>query len=68
MTSRKPQFRLASAWSKAGEGTCIVINLDEIGKHCIAFDIGATPIFDRSVAAAFVFISHGHLDHIGKHL
>jgi hypothetical protein len=28
-------------------------------------DLGATPIFEESIRASTVFISHGHLDHVG---
>ena len=44
----------------------MVVDVNESGNQRIAFDIGSTPIFDDAVAAAFVFISHGHLDHIGR--
>ena len=66
MTSCKPQFRLSAAWSKAGVGTCMVVDVNESGTQRIAFDIGSTPIFDEAISAAFIFISHGHLDHIGR--
>ena len=67
MTSKiKPQFRLTSSWSKAGIGTCMVVDVNELGTQRIVFDIGSTPIFHYAITASFVFISHGHLDHIGK--
>ncbi|KAL7541437.1 hypothetical protein ACHAXR_010934 [Thalassiosira sp. AJA248-18] len=31
----------------------------------IAFDIGATPCFDDAIPAKYVFVSHGHVDHVG---
>lgn len=31
----------------------------------IVFDIGATPCFDDAIYAKYVFISHGHVDHVG---
>ncbi|KAL7471145.1 hypothetical protein ACHAXS_011445 [Conticribra weissflogii] len=31
----------------------------------VAFDIGATPCFDDAIPSKFVFVSHGHVDHIG---
>ena len=31
----------------------------------IAFDMGATPCFDDAIPAKYVFVSHGHVDHIG---
>ncbi|GAB2291166.1 tRNA 3' processing endoribonuclease [Dionaea muscipula] len=44
--------------SIAGQETCVIFpNLN------IAFDIGRCPL--RAVAQDFVFISHGHMDHIG---
>lgn len=66
MVSLKPQFHLSASWSRAGVGTCMVINMNKIGNQRIAFDIGSTPIFDEAISAKYVFISHGHLDHIGK--
>ena len=31
----------------------------------IAIDIGATPCFDDAIPAKYVFVSHGHVDHVG---
>ena len=31
----------------------------------IVFDIGATPCFDDAIYAKYIFISHGHVDHVG---
>jgi len=67
MTSLKPQFSISASWSSAGVGTCIVVDLNEMGNQKIAFDMGSTPIFDHAVKASYVFISHGHLDHIGEY-
>jgi glyoxylase-like metal-dependent hydrolase (beta-lactamase superfamily II) len=83
-----------STWSKAGVGTCIVLELkdppppppppssssleDAILHHHqtptttssragprIVFDVGATPCFDDAIPAKYVFLSHGHIDHVG---
>lgn len=32
----------------------------------IAFDMGSSPIFAEAITASHVFISHAHIDHIGK--
>lgn len=31
----------------------------------LVFDMGATPIFDDAIPAKYVFLTHGHVDHIG---
>jgi hypothetical protein len=31
----------------------------------IALDMGATPCFDDAIPAKYVFLSHGHIDHVG---
>jgi ribonuclease BN (tRNA processing enzyme) len=65
-----------SIWSKAGVGTSIVLELKLSSSSTsllsssattprIVFDIGATPNFDLAIPAKYVFISHGHIDHIG---
>jgi ribonuclease BN (tRNA processing enzyme) len=68
-----------SIWSKAGVGTSIVLELKLSSSSSsltsllsssattprIVFDIGATPNFDLTIPAKYVFISHGHIDHIG---
>ena len=74
-------WRVHSAWSKAGVGTSIVLevrsppptkssaatSLDARKKKMpiIAFDMGSTPVFDAAIPAKHVFLSHGHVDHVG---
>lgn len=69
-------WAVKSAWSKAGVGTNIVLELksadDSANKTktkkrpaCVAFDMGATPCFDDATFAKYVFLSHGHIDHVG---
>jgi len=73
-------WNIQSTWSKAGIGTSIVIELKKLptttSNHTqqpkkskssprIAFDIGCTPCFDDSIPAKYIFISHGHIDHVG---
>lgn len=48
------------AWSISGMETCVVIKSEDV---LVTFDIGAA-IYE-SIKAKDVFISHGHLDHIG---
>ena len=31
----------------------------------VVFDLGATPCFDDAIPAEYVFLSHGHIDHVG---
>jgi hypothetical protein len=69
-------WKILSAWSKAGIGTNVVLELlpqssaHQGGKKTkslprIAFDMGATPCFDDAIPAKYVFLSHGHIDHAG---
>ena len=71
-------WNTVSIWSKAGVGTSIVLELKHHPLSSssassllsstsprIVFDIGATPNFDLAIPAKYVFISHGHIDHIG---
>jgi len=79
-------WTIKSAWSKAGVGTNIVLelidattanaktNTRQFSKEAlstkkkparIAFDMGATPCFDDAIPAKYVFLSHGHVDHVG---
>jgi len=68
-------WTVKSAWSKAGVGTNIVLELKCAPDHaktktkkrpaCVAFDMGATPCFDDAILANYVFLSHGHIDHVG---
>lgn len=66
-------FQVLSAWSKAGIGTSIVLELlpapgNEGHKKSlprIALDMGATPTIDDAIPAKYVFLSHGHVDHVG---
>ncbi|KAH9525426.1 mitochondrial 3'-tRNA processing endonuclease Trz2 [Bulinus truncatus] len=48
------------AWSVSGLESCIVIKSDDI---TLAFDMGIA--LTESTKAANVFITHGHVDHIG---
>ncbi|KAL8574323.1 hypothetical protein ACOMHN_015854 [Nucella lapillus] len=48
------------AWSLSGIETCVVVKADDLK---IAFDMGYS--IPQSVGCANVFISHGHIDHIG---
>lgn len=67
--SSMSSIRLVSCWSKAGVGTSVVLeyNPNNGGKKRprIVLDLGATPIYDESIRANTVLISHSHLDHIG---
>lgn len=70
-------WNIISSWSKAGIGTSIVLELNNKSSssglehrsttrtHRIVFDMGATSAFEEAIPARHVFISHGHLDHIG---
>jgi len=68
-------WTIKSAWSKAGVGTNIVLELKCAPDNaktktkkrpaCVAFDMGATPCFDDAILAKYVFLSHGHIDHVG---
>jgi len=62
-------IRLLSCWSKAGVGTSSVLeyNPGTGGKKRprIVLDLGATPIYEDAIRANTVFITHGHLDHVG---
>ncbi|KAL3776795.1 hypothetical protein HJC23_011924 [Cyclotella cryptica] len=69
-------WKILSAWSKAGIGTNVVLELlplSAVGPGRkkmkslprIAFDMGATPCFDDAIPAKYVFLSHGHIDHVG---
>ena len=72
-------WNIQSTWSKAGIGTSIVLELKKPppttnaqqqqkkskSSPRIAFDIGCTPCFDDSIPAKYIFISHGHIDHVG---
>jgi glyoxylase-like metal-dependent hydrolase (beta-lactamase superfamily II) len=83
-------WRTVSAWSKAGIGTSVVLELKSppssssssssssggdatnpstakstgAGQR-VVFDIGATPSIDDAIPARYVFLSHGHVDHVG---
>ncbi|KAK7499142.1 hypothetical protein BaRGS_00009689 [Batillaria attramentaria] len=48
------------AWSLSGIETCVVVKTDDLR---IAFDMGYS--IPQSISSPSVFISHGHLDHIG---
>lgn len=79
MVMSSSHWNIISSWSKAGIGTSIVLelnnNLRSSGSephnnsstktHRIVFDIGATPSFEDAISAKYVFVSHGHLDHVG---
>ena len=73
-------WNIISSWSKAGIGTSIVLELNNnlrspgsepnhnnssTKTHRIVFDMGATPSFEDAISAKYVFVSHGHLDHVG---
>lgn len=72
-------WNILSSWSKAGIGTSIVLELkkptdggassqpssSKKQSPRIVFDIGATPCFDDAIYAKYIFISHGHVDHVG---
>lgn len=78
-------WNILSAWSKAGIGTSIVLELrssppppsitsassspskqpSSKPSPRIAFDMGATPSIDAAIPAKYVFLSHGHVDHVG---
>ncbi len=84
MLESTTHWHVQSAWSKAGVGTNIVLELktpspleSDHDRHAnnnvskkrsrarIAFDMGATPCFDDAIPAKYVFLSHGHIDHVG---
>ncbi|KAL7533860.1 hypothetical protein ACHAWF_004644 [Thalassiosira exigua] len=70
-------WNIRSAWSKAGVGTSVVLELKrpqppphnrpsaKKPSPRVVFDIGATPCIDDAIPAKYVFLSHGHIDHIG---
>eukprot|EP00546_Thalassionema_frauenfeldii_P001691 CAMPEP_0178932608 /NCGR_PEP_ID=MMETSP0786-20121207/22735_1 /TAXON_ID=186022 /ORGANISM="Thalassionema frauenfeldii, Strain CCMP 1798" /LENGTH=310 /DNA_ID=CAMNT_0020609965 /DNA_START=226 /DNA_END=1155 /DNA_ORIENTATION=- len=62
-------FRIRSAWSLAGVGTSIVIDVQDNSAQKpstrIVFDCGTTPIIQEAFPSKTVIISHGHVDHIG---
>lgn len=60
-------FQIKASWSKAGIGTCIIVEQSLLAKKklTLVFDLGCTPIFDQTIPSNHVLISHGHLDHIG---
>jgi len=62
-TSRS--FHVKSSWSKAGIGTCFVLEDNTNKKFNVVFDLGCTPIFDKTMKANHVILSHVHLDHFG---
>jgi L-ascorbate metabolism protein UlaG (beta-lactamase superfamily) len=75
-TMSSTHWKVHSAWSKAGIGTNIVLELrappsakcSDVSKKKmprIAFDMGSTPVFDAAIPAKFIFLSHGHVDHVG---
>lgn len=77
--SDAPSFQLKSIWSKAGVGTCCVLEyISSISDHRssssssstknfkVVFDIGSTPIFHDTISASHVVLSHGHIDHFGS--
>jgi glyoxylase-like metal-dependent hydrolase (beta-lactamase superfamily II) len=76
-TMSSTHWKVHSAWSKAGIGTNIVLelrvppstacNVDVSIKKMprIAFDMGSTPVFDAAIPAKHIFLSHGHIDHVG---
>ncbi|TFJ85537.1 hypothetical protein NSK_003046 [Nannochloropsis salina CCMP1776] len=55
-------FEISSAWSVAGIGTCIQLRHRAFGLH-IAMDIGTSA--GETLGAGHIFVSHGHIDHIG---
>ncbi len=69
-------WNIISSWSQAGIGTSFVLELNPGSEqqrrdssttktHRIAFDMGATPSFEDAIPAKHVFLSHGHIDHVG---
>jgi ribonuclease BN (tRNA processing enzyme) len=63
-------FKLKSIWSKAGIGTCSIFEYESslfpsAKNFKVVFDLGSTPIFDETISANHIVLSHGHLDHIG---
>ncbi len=77
--STSNNLQVVACWSKAGIGTCIVLDYKiqqpqprEAAISCsssrgcrLVLDLGATPCFAEAITADVVLISHGHLDHIG---
>jgi ribonuclease Z len=58
-----PLFRIQSCWSKAGVGTCIVLDYHQT--NSIVLDLGATPNYGDTLRSGVVLLTHGHLDHVG---
>jgi ribonuclease Z len=58
-----PSFRIQSCWSKAGVGTCIVLDYQKT--NSIVLDLGATPNYGDTLRSGVVLLTHGHLDHVG---
>lgn len=61
----QPSFDVKSCWSKAGIGTCFVLEETTHKKFQVVFDLGCTPIFDQTMTASHVVLSHVHMDHFG---
>eukprot|EP00550_Attheya_septentrionalis_P001589 CAMPEP_0198293964 /NCGR_PEP_ID=MMETSP1449-20131203/19766_1 /TAXON_ID=420275 /ORGANISM="Attheya septentrionalis, Strain CCMP2084" /LENGTH=419 /DNA_ID=CAMNT_0043993737 /DNA_START=28 /DNA_END=1287 /DNA_ORIENTATION=+ len=69
-SEEEEEVRVEAVWSKAGMGTCLVVavggNSGNSNKSMkIALDMGVTPIMEDAIAASHVFVSHGHVDHMG---
>mmetsp|Transcript_5795 Transcript_5795/g.8709 ORF Transcript_5795/g.8709 Transcript_5795/m.8709 type:complete len:471 (-) Transcript_5795:145-1557(-) len=60
-----PSLDVKSCWSKAGIGTCFVLEETQHKKFQVVFDMGCTPIFDQTMKASHVVLSHVHMDHFG---
>ena len=58
-----PLFRIKSCWSKAGIGTCTVIQHN--AGPSLVLDLGATPNYGDALQASVILLTHGHLDHVG---
>jgi len=60
-------FDVEASWSQAGVGTSFVLKerTDHKKAFKIVFDLGCTPIFDSTIRANTVILSHGHIDHFG---
>ena len=71
--NNKNYFDVTSIWSKAGVGTCTILEINQSlavsskkrKPNRIVFDIGGTPNINETIPSKYIFISHGHIDHIG---
>lgn len=62
-TSTPPQLRVTGAWTKAGIASCVRVQ-GTTKQDDFLFDCGF--LNSETILSKFVFISHGHIDHVGS--